>query len=200
MMISLFAALCTSLIPIPKRPPGIHYGPSSAPINIEVFVDITCPACAGDYNTIKQVLAAYPTQVNVVYHFFELPSHTWSYLLTRSLFACYKESEEYAKKMIDGLFGDYDQTQFYPTTLENTGEAKVEELAEQYAVTKTGIDRNTYKVNYDDADVVQMTRIEFKHSFVHKLKGTPTIYVNGVEAFFGGPSFQEWKELIDSLL
>lgn len=199
-MLYLLAALCSSLIPIPKRPSGIKFGPSSAPINIELFVDMTCPACAQEYNIMQKVLAAYPTQINVVYHFFELPSHTWSYLLTRSVFACLKESEEYAKKMLDGLLGNNDQAQFYPSTLGDTGEAKVQELAEQYAIATTGIDKNTYELNYDDTSVVQLTRIEFKYSLIKKLGGTPTTYINGVEATLGGYSFDEWKDIIDSLL
>lgn len=200
-MISLFAALCTALIPVPARPTGIKYGPAYAPINIEVFVDMTCPDCATEYKIVQQVLAAYPTQVNVVYHFFELPSHTWSYLLTRSVFACLKESEDYAKKMIEGLLGNGDQSQFYPYVLSEKGEAKVQALAEQYAVSTTGIDKGTFEINYDDLDVIQLTRIEFKYSLIRNLKGTPTVYINGVESSLTEEStLQDWKNLINSLL
>lgn len=200
-MISLFVALCTALIPVPNRPTGIKYGPSYAPINIEVFVDMTCPDCAEEYNVVKQVLAAYPTEVNIVYHFFELPSHTWSYLLARSVFACYKESEELAKKMLDGLLGNYDQSQFYPTALAESGEAKVQELATQYAVAQTGIDRSTFELNYDDLSVILLTRTEFKYSLIRNLKGTPSVYINGVETSLTETStLQDWKDLINSLL
>lgn len=200
-MFTLFVALSTALIPVPSRPTGIKYGPSSAPVNIEVFVDITCPDCATEYETVKKVLAAYPTQVNVVYHFFELPSHTWSYVLTRSIFACLKESEDYAKKMIDGLLGNGDQSQFYPTVLAEKGEAKVQKLAEQYAVSTTGIDSSTFELNYDDLSVIMLTRIEFKYSLIKNLKGTPTVYINGVESSLNEEStLQDWKDLIDSLL
>ena len=200
-MISLFAALCTALIPVPNRPTGIKYGPSGAPINIEVFVDITCPDCATEYATVKKVLDAYPTQVNVVYHFFELPSHTWSYVLTRSIFACLKESEDLAKKMIEGLLGNFDQSQFYPSTLAESGEAKVQELATQYAVSTTGIDRGTFELNYDDLSVIMLARTEFKYSLIRNLKGTPTVYINGVESSLNEDStLQDWKNLINSLL
>lgn len=200
-MFILFISFCLSLIPIPNRPTGIKYGPSYAPINIEIFIDITCPACASQYSTIQKILIEYPTQINVVYHFFEIPSHTWSYLLTRSIFACYKESEEYAKTMIDGLLGKFEQIQFYPAKLKESGEDKVKELAEQYAIEKTGIDRNTFEVNYDDPNVVKMTRVEFKYALIRNLEVTPTAYVNGVKSdLYGSASLQDWKDLIDSLL
>lgn len=200
-MLIIFATLCTSLIPIPSRPSGIKYGPSYAPINIEIFIDITCPACASQYSTIQKILAEYPTQINVVYHFFDIPTHTWSYLLTRSIFACFKESEEYAKTMIDGLLGKFEQIQFYPATLKQSGEAKVKELAEQYAVSKTGIDKSTFELNYDDQSVIQMARVEFKYSLIRNLEETPTVYVNGVRSdLYASATLQDWKDLIDSLL
>lgn len=199
-MISLFLTFCGSLIPIPNRPSGIKFGPASAPINIELFIDITCPSCAAEYNIIKRVLAAYPTEINVNFHFFELPSHTWSYLLTRTIFAVAKENDDFAKQMMDGLLGNYDQSQFYALALMEYGEEKVYELAKQYAIEKTGIDRDTFDVNYDDSSVIKNTRIEFKYSLIRNLKGTPTVYINGVESTLGGYTFDEWKDIIDSLL
>lgn len=201
-MISLFAAFCTALIPVPSRQTGIKYGPKSAPVNIEVFVDITCPYCAMIFRDIKNVLAAYPTQVNVVYHFFELPSHTWSYVVTRSLYACNKESEEFGHQMLEGLLGNNDQSQFYASTLADKGEGEVQQLAENYAISQTGIDRKTFKLNYDDLGVVQTTRIEFKYTLIRNIKGTPTVFINGVvdNDIGAGSSLDEWKKLIDSLL
>lgn len=58
--------------------------------------------------------------------------------------------------MIDGLLGKFEQIQFYPAILKQSSEAKVKELAEQYAVSKTGIDKSTFELNYDDQSVIQM--------------------------------------------
>ena len=103
--------------------------------------------------------------------------------------------------MIDGLLGKFEQIQFYPAKLKESGEDKVKELAEQYAIEKTGIDRNTFEVNYDDPNVVQMTRVEFKYSLIRNLEVTPTAYINGVKSdLYGSASLQDWKDLIDSLL
>lgn len=201
MIILIFTILSVSLIPIPKRSTGIKYGPISAPINIEIFVDITCPACASAYSTIQKIIEAYPTQINIVYHFFDIPSHTWSYLLTRTIFACDKESKDFSKAMLDGLFGKFEQIQFYPATLKKFGEDEVKERAFQYAVQKTGIDRKTLELNYDDSEVVQIAREEFKYSFIKNLEETPTVYVNGVRSdLYASASVQDWKDLIDSLL
>lgn len=200
-MFYFLAFFCSSLIPIPKRPTGIQFGPSSAPITFEIFTDITCPDCAADYKNIQLILAEYPTQVNFIFHFFEIPAHTWSYLLTRSIYACYKESEDYAKKILDGLFGKYEQAKFYPKALSNVGEEKVFELAKEYVISKTGIDKTTFELNYDDPDVIKQARIDFKYSFIRNLNSVPTIYVNGVKSDLGvSSSLQDWKDLINSLL
>lgn len=200
-MFAILLSLSLSLIPVPNRPSGVRYGPADAQINIEIFLDMTCPDCATEFNRVKQILAAYPTQVNVVYHFFELPSHTWSYLLARSVFAVMKESEELGKKMLDGLLGNGDQSLFYPTTQKDNGEQKVYEAAKQYAVKQTGISASTFELNYDDLDVIMATRIEFKYSLIRDLPGTPTVYVNGVVTSLNEEStIDDWKDLINSLL
>ena len=199
-MFYFLATFCLSLIPVPKRTTGIKFGPSSAQISFEVFTDITCPDCAADYNNIQLLMAEYPTQINFIFHFFEIPAHTWSFLLTRSIYACYKESENNAKKILDGLFGKYEQAQFYPKALSDVGEEKVLELAKQYVISKTGIDQKTFEMNYDDLDVIQQARIDFKYSFIHNLNGIPTIYANGVKTDLGTSSLQDWKNLINSLL
>ena len=45
-------------------------GAKNAPVTITVFDDFQCPYCARLVPTLEQVLAAYPTQVRVVYKHF----------------------------------------------------------------------------------------------------------------------------------
>jgi protein-disulfide isomerase len=54
-------------------PPGDSpvRGPADAPVTIVEFGDFECPYCKEDEPTVKKVLAAYPTQVKLVYK--ELP-------------------------------------------------------------------------------------------------------------------------------
>lgn len=46
-------------------------GPADAPVTIVEFADYDCPYCAEDEPTVKKVLAAYPTEVKLVFK--ELP-------------------------------------------------------------------------------------------------------------------------------
>ncbi|HYG68908.1 MAG TPA: thioredoxin domain-containing protein, partial [Anaeromyxobacteraceae bacterium] len=55
---------------------GPSKGPANAPVTIVEFSDFECPFCARAEETVKQVLAAYPEQVRLVYRDYPLPNHT----------------------------------------------------------------------------------------------------------------------------
>lgn len=50
-------------------------GPADAPVTIVEFGDYECPYCAQDEPTVKKVLAAYPTQVKLVFKNLPLDIH-----------------------------------------------------------------------------------------------------------------------------
>ncbi|KAK8842883.1 hypothetical protein M9Y10_025749 [Tritrichomonas musculus] len=103
---------------------------------------------------------------------------------------------DYAKKILDGLFGEYEQAKFYPKAPSNVGEEKVLELAKEYVISKTGIGKTTFERNYDDLDVIKQARIDFKYSFVRNINNVPTIFVNGAKSDLGiSSSLQDWKDL-----
>jgi protein-disulfide isomerase len=58
-------------------PPGKSpfRGPADAQVTIVEFGDYECPYCAQDEPTVKKVLAAYPTQVKLVYKNLPLDIH-----------------------------------------------------------------------------------------------------------------------------
>jgi protein-disulfide isomerase len=51
---------------------GPQRGPAAAPVTIVEFSDFQCPYCGRFTPVLKQVLAAYPTQVRLVYEYFPL--------------------------------------------------------------------------------------------------------------------------------
>ena len=59
-------------------PPGNSpvRGPAEAQVTIVEFADYDCPYCASDEPVIKQVLAAYPTQVRLVFKNLPLDIHS----------------------------------------------------------------------------------------------------------------------------
>jgi protein-disulfide isomerase len=51
---------------------GPQRGPTAAPVTIVEFSDFQCPFCGRFTPVLKQILAAYPTQVRMVYRYFPL--------------------------------------------------------------------------------------------------------------------------------
>jgi protein-disulfide isomerase len=51
-------------------------GPADAPVTIVEFIDYDCPFCRGSEQPIRKVLAAYPTQVKLVFKNLPLDLHS----------------------------------------------------------------------------------------------------------------------------
>jgi len=54
---------------------GPARGPSAAPVTIVEFSDFECPFCVRAEATVKDLLAAYPEKIRLVYRDFPLPNH-----------------------------------------------------------------------------------------------------------------------------
>jgi protein-disulfide isomerase len=54
---------------------GPARGPAGAPITIVEFSDYECPYCSRAEQTVKDLLAAYPGKIRLVYRDFPLPNH-----------------------------------------------------------------------------------------------------------------------------
>ena len=54
---------------------GPQRGPAPAPVTIVEFSDFQCPYCGRFTPVLRQILAAYPTQVRLVYRYFPLSIH-----------------------------------------------------------------------------------------------------------------------------
>lgn len=200
-MIALLAFLGSAGIPIPKGYSGIHWGPESAPINIELFTDIICPDCATEWPITMKVLEKYSTQVNLQVHLFELPFHTWAYVISRLCYAMDSIDHKLGQAVINGLLGDHDQDQFGTTAMQNTPEKDVTKKALAYAVEKYGVDATTLQKAFDSTEVIMRTRIDYKYTYIKNIPGTPTVYINGIQTdLTENSSFDDWCRIIDKLL
>lgn len=199
-MFAVLLAVAQSLIPIPKGQPGIHFGPATALINVELFVDAVCPDCATIWPIVEQVLAKYPT-VNVQVHWLDLPTHTWAFAVSRAAFAAKSISEELAQKVVTGLFGNHEQDQFGTSKLMNVPESQVIPMILRWVSDTYNVDYSQIEMAYESVDVQMATRIDYKYSYIRNLPGTPTVYVNGAQTTLNeGSTFDDWCTLIDSLL
>jgi predicted DsbA family dithiol-disulfide isomerase len=201
LMIALFLCFGSSLIPVPKRPPGIRFGADPALINFEVFCDTLCPYCAELWSVIESVINQFPTQVGFQLHFIALPSHTWAYAVARGVFAANSLSPSIARELVHGLYVKGDQNQFTASALQTTPESKVVQSITTYIASTYGLDPVKVQQAYNATETVQNTRIDFKYAFVRHIPGTPTIYVNGAQSELGSDTtLSDWASFIKNLL
>jgi hypothetical protein len=79
------ASLSSGLaLPIPARPPGFRLGLPSAPVQVEVFIDLQCPFSAKAYATLLTVHDHNPSSVSFNFIPLCLPSHRQAYFMLKS--------------------------------------------------------------------------------------------------------------------
>lgn len=200
-MLFLFTSCALGvLIPIPKRYPGIQFGPSDAAIRMELYVDPLCPVCAMIWPTIQTVLEKYPTQLNCDVHFLPLPYHTWAYLITRSIIAVNMTSNEEAKTMISNiLLGDQDK--FGNSVMADTTQNQAVTMVAEYVATTTKVTQDEFLANYKNSESDSNARIEFKFCASQRVSGTPVVFLNGIESDLGANTpISTWTSVLDELL
>jgi protein-disulfide isomerase len=139
-------------------------GPDDAPVMIVEFADFECPHCRMEVPVLEAVLAAHPGKVRVVYKFVALPMHVHAEPAARSAFAAGQQ----------GKFWEMERLLF--ERQEHLEDADLERYAR---VLKLDIP----KWKADMASSAATARLAQDKALVEelKLKGTPTIYVDGRE-------------------
>jgi protein-disulfide isomerase len=139
-------------------------GPADAPVTVFEFADFECPHCAMAVPAIDAVLAAHPGKVRLVYKSYTLPFHVHGEPAARAAFAA----------GMQGKFWEMEHLLF-----ERQQHLEDADL-ERYAVILK-LDIPKWKSDMDSTSV--KTRIANDHKLGEdlKLKGTPTMYVNGRE-------------------
>ncbi|GIL18248.1 MAG: hypothetical protein BroJett040_19990 [Oligoflexia bacterium] len=171
------------LKPEVKEGRAIH-GPADAKITIVEYSDFECPFCSRGYNTIKEVLKNYPTQVRLVFKHLPLDFHPKAMPAAKYFEAIARQSPEKAYKFHDAIFENQ-------ADLRTKGEAFMKEAAK-----KAGADMK--KLEKDLADPSLMTNINADMEEAKKFgfSGTPGFLINGV-SLRGAYPFSEFKTIID---
>jgi protein-disulfide isomerase len=139
-------------------------GPDDAPVTLFELADFECPHCALAVPELDAVMAAHPGKVRLVYKSYTLPFHVHGESAARAAFAAGAQ----------GKFWEMEHLLF--ERQQHLEDADLERYA---AILKLDVPK--WKVDMDSAAV--KTRIANDHRLGEdlKLKGTPTIYVNGRE-------------------
>jgi protein-disulfide isomerase len=139
-------------------------GPDDAPVTIFELADFECPHCAMAVPALDAVMAAHPGKVRLVYKSYTLPFHVHGEPAARAAFAAGAQ----------GKFWEMEHLLF--ERQQHLEDADLERYA---GILKLDIPK--WKSDMDSAAV--KTRISDDHKLGEelKIKGTPTIYVNGRE-------------------
>jgi protein-disulfide isomerase len=139
-------------------------GPDGAPATIVELADFECPHCALAVSEIDAVLAAHPGKVRLVYKSYTLPFHVHGEPAARAAFAAGNQ----------GKFWEMEHLLFEQQ--QHLEDADLERYARSLR-----LDVAKWKADISSTSVKD--RIAADHSLGEelKLKGTPTIFINGRE-------------------
>lgn len=159
-------------------------GPKDAKITIVEYSDFECPYCSRGYQTMMEVMKAYPDQVRFVFKHLPLDFHPKAMPAAKYFEAIARQDHAKAYKFHDLVFENQGD-------LRSQGEAFLKEVAK-----KVGADMK--KIEKDLADPKLMDRINADIAEAQKfgITGTPGFLINGV-SLKGAYPFPEFKTIID---
>ncbi len=139
-------------------------GPEDAKVTIVEFADFECPHCRAAVPMVDAVLAAHPDKVRLVYKFVELPMHVRAEPAARAAWAAGQQ----------GKFWEMEHLLFERQDHLEQGDL------ERYAhILK--LDVAKWKVDMESQGAKDRLADDHRLEDDLKLKGTPTLYVNGRE-------------------
>ncbi|KAF0694625.1 Aste57867_14521 [Aphanomyces stellatus] len=168
--------------PIPKTPYGFTYadGAADAPIQIDFFLDLLCPYSRDAYPNVTKIATDFPDKIRVRFHHFPLPYHRNAFLLHHAAQALVNVTGS------DAAFASWaeavykDQSVFNENVSLGDAKAAIKKLALGAFPELSGDDIDAGLKNRDRNLEV---RADFKYGSTRGVYGTPSIYLNGIQAF-----------------
>jgi protein-disulfide isomerase len=139
-------------------------GPDDAPVTIVEFADFECPHCRAAVPMVDAAIAAHAGKVRLVYKFVVLPGHVHAEPAARSAFAAGQQGKFWEMEHL--LFERQDHLE----------QADLERYARMLK-----LDLARWKLDMDSDAAKDRLLRDHKLEDDLKLKGTPTLYVNGRE-------------------
>jgi protein-disulfide isomerase len=139
-------------------------GPDDAPVTVVEFADFECPHCREAVGLIDSVLAAHPAKVRLVYKIYTLPFHAHGEPAARAALAA----------GVQGKFWEMEHLLF-----ERQQHLEDADLVRYAQMLKLDLAR--WKADLESTSVKERVVKDRSLGEELKLKGTPSIYVNGRE-------------------
>jgi len=139
-------------------------GPADAPVTVVELADFECPHCREAVPVLDAVMAAHPGKVRLVYKSYTLPFHTRGEPAARAAFAA----------GLQGKFWEMEHLLF--ERQQHLEDADLDRYARMI-----GLDVPRWKADMESPGVKDRVASDHRLGEELKVKGTPTIYVNGRE-------------------
>lgn len=159
-------------------------GPKDAKITIVEYSDFECPYCARGYQTVKEVMKAYPNDVRLVFKHLPLDFHPKALPASKYFEALARQSSDMAYKFHDLIFENQ-------SDLRSKGEAFMKEAAK-----KAGADMKKLEKDLNDPKLMDRINADMEEARKFNFSGTPGFLINGV-SLRGAYPFPEFKAIID---
>jgi len=162
---------------------GPTRGPADAPVTIVEFSDFQCPFCARYTPVLKQLMAAYPTQVRLVYRYFPIAS-----------------LHPQAQKAAEAAVCADRQGKFWPmhdTLFAEQGALELDALKDKAA--RLGLDTAQFDACLDDGAAAAVVAADIAAGQQLGIDATPSSFVNG-RFVNGAATLEEMARLIEDEL
>ncbi len=161
---------------------GPSRGPAGAPITIVEFSDFECPFCAKAEPTVKDLLAAYPGKIRLVYRDFPLPMHPRAPKAAEAAH-CAEDQGKYWE-MHDKLFAN--STKLEPKDLK------------AYA-RDVGLDGGKFDQCLESGEKAKLVDMNKKAGDEAGVSGTPAFFINGRQ-ISGAQPLDAFRAIVDQEL
>ncbi len=139
-------------------------GPEDAPAVLTLFTDFQCPYCAQMGPILEDILKEFPDKVKLVYKSFPLRNHRYAFDAAKAAMAAHKMGKFW--EFHDLLFENYNKLD----------EKKIEEIRE-----KLKLDKKEFDQHLKDPKITDMIRNDYKDGIDAGVRGTPALYLNGMQ-------------------
>ena len=162
----------------------VTFGPKDAKVTIVEYSDFECPYCSRGFQTVKEVLKAYPKDVKIVFKHLPLEFHPKALPAAKYFEAIAKQGNDKAEKFHDAVFSNQDK-------LKKDGETYLKSVAKS-----VGADMKKLDKDLNDASVMARINADTEEAKKFQISGTPGFIINGV-SLRGAYPFEEFKTIID---
>lgn len=161
---------------------GPSKGPESAPVTIVEFSDFECPYCVKAEATVKDLLAAYPGKIRLVYRDYPLPMHARAPKAAEAAH-CAADQGKYWE-MHDKLFASSDQLE--PSDLKAHARG-------------IGLDGAAFDKCLDSGEKAKTVEMHRQAGEEAGVTGTPAFFINGRQ-LSGAQPIDAFKAIVDEEL